>query len=576
VFKPIPVKWIFAAALAACAPVCVATGEMSTNPAIPFPEGFEKLAVLALRESGTLRCTIDCQKFYEASELWRKETDPIKKAHAKVQLQGLLFQFYNPPGERTFENLASVEESKLYARMLEVLAGGELDSSELNKGAKIERNLIKVHAADWLDINLEEEPTNFRRHNAGDVDFEFRRGEEVLSKSISLDITPVSADQFQVFAGPSVSPAPDENILDPDSGLRGFLFRGDGSVLAHFDENRAAAACFDPEGNALLIVSRTNDAAENSPPPLLWSFEVISPTGEKIWSEETDFTSDDFGCAFSFWAVWPSPDNASWTIQAVDGGTRGWFESSFETWRVRRSPRYASEKLSEESIGDEEKPTPILGHDDPAFRFARSTPYSSFDGRGKAGFRFGFSRYCSSPIYMEGYASLVDPELNRIFESDRIYTAGKDALFLPQTSGASLRGAWPATDEFFISSDNFWPVFGDFIRQRRGNSVKQMTSSENEFEALGEPATFFYDEKGNFRAWVMGTVVGDAADGECLLIANSLGELLTIAPNCEVREVREFETSEGAKAKPVLLSDINCAGTFLVGNALVVATWQAD
>lgn len=566
---------LIAISLATAAQLSFADGDQPPEDGHPLSAGLESLASQILSESGMVDRTIDCQKFYEASELWRKEKDPAKKLHAKIQLQGLLFQFYNPPGTRTFENLSALGESDFYTRMMEVLAGGELDSSELKKDAKVGHITIQVQPADWLDIAFDEEPLHFRRNNSGDVFFEFGKSEEVWQRAIALAITPVSANQFQVFAAPARDAYLDDNVLDPDSGLRGYLFQSDGNVLARFDENRAAAACFDVKGNALLVTPKPPVGGENTPEPVPWWFDVISPQGEKVWSGEIGLFPQ-----WTCWAVWPDANKTSWNAQMVDGGLRGWFESEFMSWRVGQKPPYNSEKLSAWSFEDGEKSIPSLGHGDPVFRFTRFTSYSSYDANGKAGFRHGGNRYSSWPIWMEGYASPVDPELNRVFEQNgdpgSIATTGKNSLFLPQTSGSSLRGTWPATADFFISSDSFWPVFGHFMRDRTDQGSHRTANNDDWLPEAGEPAVFFYDKRGNFRAWTMGTVVGDAADGECLLVADSRGDLLTIAPNCDIREVREFETGGGAKAKPVLLSDKNCAGIFLVGNKLAVATWQPD
>ena len=556
-------------------------GRTTTPPPAAFPEGFESLASQSLKQADMTECRIDCESLYKASELWLAEENPVKRLYAKIRLQGLLFQFYSPSGEKILEGADKIGRPELYTRFMEILAGGDLTETEVR--AKDRGKRITVTPVEWTEIRLEETPKHIHRNNCGDMNFIQEDGDAYLAPSLYLSANPVSPERFQVFAGPPRGTAGSTVDALKDKGLVGFLFDNGGTSLARFEEQRAVAACFDASGGLLAVETKPLEDESKRPHEASWSLRSVSPTGKTVWSSPLSFPTqeegEDYYPSTPFWAVWPSAESGSWTVELIDSGFRGWFESAYLRWVVDRQPSFALKGpecwFLEESEDRRQEPMAAASA---SFRFDRSSPYGSYDAQGRYSFLDGGNRHSSWPLVIKGYPSPVQPSFNRVFEQNgepgSITTQGLDALILPQTGFFPFRGTWPRSANFFVASDAYWPVFGHFMNAREGAADADQ-SNEDYLPLSGEQATFFYDKTGNFLAWTMGYVAGDAADGESLLVARSDGRLLTISPEGEIKDMRRFIMPDGGELKPVLVLDENSAGIFLSGKNLLLAKWGA-
>lgn len=527
-----------------------------------FPVGFNRLAPQITTSDQFIDRGIDCDKFYRASELWIKESDPTKKLYARVRLQGLVFEFYNSLGEQKLANFSKVEPFRFYKRMLDILVGGEIERKEVL--SKKREKMVKLQDIHPLDIDLGEVPEFFRRNNQEVFEFSNKSGTKRSAYWISL--TPLGLEKFQVFARKTGNEGKIESLI-------GFLFGKEGKLLASLPSSDALAASFEDEGRMLLVLE-TEDGVEPEPEMARCLVEMKSAQGKTLWTRSLQFESEQSMRGNSWdWRISPSTNHGKWLLEAWDSGIRGWWESSCAFWEIRPEAKNKVRKLGQLSFGEDDNqqmPLPV----DTNFRYARSTYHHSISASGQIGFEVGCSRHVCSPLWMSGYKIPVKVPF---IEDD----ANVGCLRLPRTDEVSpFRNTWPNSKSFFVGSECYWPVIGAFFRERQGitntagDIEKFITRSWDESGPLGEPATFFFDPIGDLQGWSMGYVAGDAGDGSSLLLARSNGQLLTVSPALDVTVVRRFVAPDGKEAKPVVMLDSNRAGVFLVGKSLVVGTWK--
>lgn len=552
----------------------VLSQKVSAQPPPTFPAGFEKLAseILISPDSqhsaeirGPFDRSFDCGNFYRASELWIKETDPSKKLYAKICLQAHLHEFYESgAGAKHFFNFPIIDRKQFYRRMMDVLAGGELDKAEILAKAKEKRVVLKTIPI--LSQELENEPSVFRRDNEGNVTFEFGKGGN--SFSLPIAITPLTPDTFQVIAC--------NRRTDEASGLDkfyGLLFSQDGRLLTSQEDGKAVAGCFGKDGEILLLSDSV--ISEEEEKYCVAKIQIRSADGKMIKCESLKLPVS--GYPRTIWSVSPNTNQLAWTVEAWSDYRYGWGEDGYHRWEAGWSPTNNFKKVEEhDDWTDLREVAHKIAPVDNAFRYTRSTYFHSIDALGRQGFEISCVRYAHSPLELTNYERRLNPSVTE--DNSSVDDRWTKSLCLPRTdSNSPLRNSWPNSKNFFVGSDCYEPVFWVFLRARQGIecNVEAIANSYGDgAEVFGESATFFYDPSGNLKGWSMGYVAGDAEDGESLLVTRTSGQLLTISPEYKVTAVRTFVTPDGKEAKPLLMLESHHAGIFLVGKSIVVGTWK--
>ena len=81
---------------------------------------------------------------------------------------------------------------------------------------------------------------------------------------------------------------------------------------------------------------------------------------------------------------------------------------------------------------------------------------------------------------------------------------------------------------------------------------------------LGEGRTWFFDAKGNYRGWIAGERVGDAADGKGMIFRMKDGRSATVSPDLKVTRTERFTLADGRRILPLELHPDIGLGVFAV------------
>ena len=81
---------------------------------------------------------------------------------------------------------------------------------------------------------------------------------------------------------------------------------------------------------------------------------------------------------------------------------------------------------------------------------------------------------------------------------------------------------------------------------------------------LGTSGTWFFDAAGNYRGWIAGERVGDAADGKGMIFRMKDGRSSTVSPDLKVTRTERFTLADGRRILPLELHPDIGLGVFAV------------
>ncbi len=137
----------------------------------------------------------------------------------------------------------------------------------------------------------------------------------------------------------------------------------------------------------------------------------------------------------------------------------------------------------------------------------------------------------------------------------------KDFLSVP--NGNALFGFWPQSREVFIGS------------RRPSSGPRQTSRSAISAPERDENATWFFNARGEFRGWLRGRRLADAADGRGMLFRlEGSQEVMTLRPNLHATQTRRFVWADGKIATALSLFDDLHLGLFRTDDKLVLGAWQ--
>ena len=135
--------------------------------------------------------------------------------------------------------------------------------------------------------------------------------------------------------------------------------------------------------------------------------------------------------------------------------------------------------------------------------------------------------------------------------------------FLSVPEGNYLFGFWPGRQDIFIGA------------LRPASGLSRTYNFSDPSKPRDENATWFFNARGEFRGWLRGRRLADAADGQAMLFRlEDSQEVLTLLPSLRAAQVRRFVWTDGKTATALSLFDDLHRGLFRKDSKLVLAEWR--
>lgn len=363
-------------------------------------------------------------------------------------------------------------------------------------------------------------------------------GGPVAAREIKLTsatgTTVVNVTPLKVFTGienPWLDRRLTKNAFEVWTAKEGWLFDAAGKMLNHAAVPRRDGnglewfGAFLPDGSWV-----TTD---------LWTFDKTLFFYSKDGKFLKDLPTENFAPPDSEGE--PAGGLIGWARADKEG--KGWVFAVMGTYG--ESARYV--------VGPDFKPQPIQGLEAWTRCYPRQlgTRYSqvpSDDGTLLlSGWEAGHGRDVGLPDYF--LARTGAP--NTVLKIDR--ENRKDALFSLVIPGhaRSLGGFWPGSHNVYIYGDN----------------------DPDKLPNNGSPKLWFLDSAGTCQGWLYGRCLADSTDGRSMLFKIPGGRVLTLAPDLQIRQLRQFAAPDGTPLNPQSLYPDLHLGLFRRQGQLVLASW---